>query len=216
MKKILTTTLLILVFISAIAIGWLKFSNTGKRIVALYGPKHASSHEISSNIFDKLQAKASEVKNFTEKNNYNNNICFLVDMSMSSGRNRFFVYDLNKDTILKAGLVTHGNCNQMWLEGRKFGNDPGCGCTSIGKYKVGNRYNGKFGLSFKLYGLEKTNSNAFLRAVVLHSHECVPENEVEDEICQSLGCPTVAPGFLKQLNTLITTSKKPILLWIFE
>src|SRR4030095_6314058 len=99
---------------------------------------------------------------------------------------------------------------------RKYGNDPGCGCTSLGKYKVGNKDNGKFGLAFKLYGLDKTNNNAYSRAVVLHSHDCVPENEVQDEICQSLGCPTVAPGFLQQLNSLITTSKKPIVLWIFN
>jgi hypothetical protein len=216
MKKILTTTLLILFFLSAIAIGWLKFSGNGKRILAVVGPKRSAKYNLPAKSFDKLQSKAIEVRSFAEKNNFNNNICFLVDMSLPSGENRFFVYDLNKDTIQKAGLVTHGNCNERWLEGRKYGNSPGCGCTSLGKYKIGNNYHGKFGLAFKLYGLDKTNSNAYSRAVVLHSHECVPESEVQDEICQSLGCPTVAPGFLKQLNTIITSSKKPVLLWIFQ
>jgi hypothetical protein len=137
-------------------------------------------------------------------------------MSLPSGANRFFVYDLVKDSIQKAGLVTHGHCNQNWLKGRKYGNQLGCGCTSLGKYKVGYKYNGQFGLAFKLYGLDKTNNNAFTRTVVLHAHECVPASEVKDEICQSAGCPTVAPGFLLQLKSLITFSKKPILLWIFD
>jgi hypothetical protein len=46
----------------------------------------------------------------------------------------------------------------------------------------------------------KQDNNAFKRFVVLHSHECVPETEVQDEICQSDGCPTVSPQFLQQLK----------------
>ena len=65
-------------------------------------------------------------------------------------------------------------------------------------------------------GLEKTNDNAFKRFVVLHAHECVPETEVKDEICQSDGCPTVSPGFLQYIKPIIDRSKKPVLLWIYE
>jgi hypothetical protein len=118
--------------------------------------------------------------------------------------------------VQRSGLVTHGRCNQDWLEGRKYGNTVGCGCTSLGKYRIGNSYNGRFGLAFKLYGLDKTNDKAFNRFVVLHSHACVPEAEVKDDICQSDGCPTVAPGFLLQLKSILTGSKKPVLLWIYE
>jgi hypothetical protein len=92
----------------------------------------------------------------------------------------------------------------------------GCGCTSLGRYRIGQSYHGQFGLAFKLHGLDKTNDNAYKRFVVLHSHECVPETPIEDEICQSDGCPTVAPGFLQQLKPIITASNKPVLLWIFE
>jgi hypothetical protein len=137
-------------------------------------------------------------------------------MSLPANHKRFFVYDLDKDTIQNSGLVTHGNCNQYWLEGRKYGNEIGCGCTSLGKYKIGNSYYGRFGLAFKLYGLEKTNSNAFKRYVVLHSHSCVPDKEVAEEICQSNGCPTVSPEFLEKLTTIIRNLRSPVLLWIFE
>ena len=137
-------------------------------------------------------------------------------MSLPSGDNRFFVYDLKKDTIKNSGVVTHGNCNQYWLEGRKYSNEQGSGCTSLGKYKIGYSYKGRFGLAYKLYGLDKTNSNAFNRFVVLHSHSCVPEIEVKDEICQSNGCPTVSPGYLQQLKPIIDKSSKPVLLWIYE
>ncbi|MFV0605665.1 MAG: murein L,D-transpeptidase catalytic domain-containing protein [Niabella sp.] len=170
--------------------------------------------QTSTTPYSEEQLKA--LKHFIVQNKYNNRYCFLINMQMHSGSNRFFVYDLKKDTIVKSGLVTHGRCNEYWLEGRKYSNTVGGGCTSLGKYKIGKSYYGKFGLAYKLYGLDSTNNNAFERFVVLHSHSCVPEYEKEMEICQSDGCPTVSPGFLKQLQKIIDASKQPILLWIYE
>ena len=178
---------------------------------------HSEKRDKSENAtLKKLKLKSADAVSFIKKNGYNQSVCFFIDMSLPSGQSRFFVYDMSNDTIQNSGLVTHGRCNQMWLEGRKYSNAPGCGCSSLGKYKVGYSYNGTFGLAYKLYGLDKTNNNAFKRFVVLHSHECVPENEVQNEICQSDGCPTVAPQFLQQLKPIINQSSKPILLWIYE
>lgn len=147
----------------------------------------------------------------------NDQLCFLIDMNREAGSNRFFVYDLKNEEVTEAGLVTHGRCNEKWLERRKYSNIIGSGCTAPGKYKTGNSYVGRFGLSFKLYGLDTTNNNAYKRFIVLHSHTCVPEEEVSPlPICQSDGCPTVSPGFLTRLNKIIKDSKTPVLLWIIE
>ncbi len=83
-------------------------------------------------------------------------------------------------------------------------------------YSIGIPYTGRFGPAYKLHGLEASNRTAFERFVVLHGHQCVPATETGDEICQSDGCPTVAPAFLKVLGPLIRKSAKPVLLWIFE
>lgn len=164
-----------------------------------------------------LKQRGVEAKKFVQPNEYNNSVCFLIDMSIESGRNRFFVYDLMKDSIIAAGLVTHGRCNKTWLTGRKYGNEVGCGCTSLGKYKIGASYKGKFGLAYKLHGLESTNNNAYKRFVVLHSHTCVPDQEVDPApICQSDGCPTVSLPFLQLVAGIIDKSDKPVLLWIYE
>lgn len=164
----------------------------------------------------KVKEKANAAKAFAKQKDFNTKICFLIDMSLPSGEPRFFVYDLQRDSVINAGLVTHGRCNENWLEGRKYGNTVGCGCTSLGKYRVGYSYNGRFGLAFKLYGLESSNDKAFERFVVLHSHSCVPETTTSAEICQSDGCPTVSPGFLAQLKPMIAHSEKSVLMWIFE
>jgi hypothetical protein len=180
----------------------------------------AGSEKLSpsaSGVFAKMQLKAVAARKFTALKKYNTRICFLVDMSISSGKNRFFIYDLKNDSIIGGGLVTHGRCNESWLAGRKYSNEVGSGCTSPGRYKIGNPYNGRFGLAYKLHGLDSTNSNAFKRYVVLHAHECVPENEVEPmPICQSDGCPTLSPGFLETVAKYIDASEKPVLLWIYD
>lgn len=165
----------------------------------------------------KLSSRAAQAKEYATRNKYNVDVCFLIDMSIESGKNRLFVYNMKNDSITSAGLVTHGRCNEEWLNGRRYGNEVGCGCTSLGKYKVGAAYKGRFGLAYKLHGQDSTNSNAFKRFVVLHSHECVPAAEVDPyPICQSDGCPTVAPDFLKKLAATIDGSSRPVLLWIFN
>lgn len=216
MTKKTTIILLTTLLASIAAFAWWRQTAGFKRFMAVNAPKVSTTHPVTDKTFEKLRTKASAAKEFVSKNGYNESIVFLIDMSLPSGQNRFFIYDLKKDSLRNKGLVTHGRCNLEWLEGRKYGNTVGCGCTSLGKYKIGYSYNGTFGLAFKLYGLEKTNSNAFARFVVLHGHECVPDSEITDDICQSDGCPTVAPGYLQQLKPIIKESKKPVLLWIFE
>jgi hypothetical protein len=212
----LRTRTLLLFFLLILSFAWLSSSGIWQRTKVKWTGNKPAIHKLKATTMEKLRLKASAAAVFAKQNKYNEDICFMIDMSLTSGQNRFFVYDLKKDTLQNSGLVTHGRCNENWLEGRRYGNTVGCGCSSLGKYKIGYPYTGKFGLAFKLYGLDKTNDKAFARFVVLHSHDCVPETEVDDDICQSDGCPTVAPGFLQQLKPVINESKKPVLLWIFE
>ncbi|MBX2924913.1 MAG: murein L,D-transpeptidase catalytic domain family protein [Chitinophagaceae bacterium] len=170
-----------------------------------------------STAIKKLTGFSSSLSAFAATKKYNTRTGFLIDMSLSSGENRFFIMDLEKDSVVNAGLVTHGRCNENWLNGRKYSNETGSGCTSLGRYRIGASYQGRFGLAYKLHGLDSTNSNAFRRYVVLHSHDCVPDNETHPLlICQSDGCPTVSPSFLKKLQQIINASEKPVVLWIHE
>ncbi|MBC7903716.1 MAG: murein L,D-transpeptidase catalytic domain family protein [Gemmatimonadaceae bacterium] len=164
-----------------------------------------------------LRANAILAKSYARQKGLDTSVCFLIDMRIDAGKNRFFVFDFSSGKTMRQGLVTHGRCNQNWLSGRRYGNEVGCGCTSLGRYKVGKSYYGRFGLAYKLHGLDSTNSNAYKRYVVLHSMECVPEKEVDPmPICQSDGCPTVSGGFLKEISTLINKAGRPVLLWIYE
>jgi hypothetical protein len=161
--------------------------------------------------------KAQTLKAFASAHRYNSRIAFLVDMSLPSGKNRFFVVDLEKDSLLMVGLVAHGSANKAFSLDPVFSNINGSSCTALGRYRIGLPYKGQFGLAYKLYGLDPTNDQAFGRNIVLHAYSYVPERETDPyPICNSRGCPMVAPGFLGRLQPLIDQSQQPILLWIFK
>ena len=180
----------------------------------LVNPKSIDDEDTRRRI--RLKQKATILAKYASDNGFNTTHCFVMDLSIASGKKRFFVYDLKNDSVECSGLVAHGSGSDT-ATGLYFSNTPGSNCTSLGKYKIGKSYYGTFGLAYKLHGLDKTNSNAFNRFVVLHAHGCVPDNEVKPlEICRSWGCPTVSPTFLSHLKTYLDKSKQPILLWIFQ
>ena len=160
---------------------------------------------------------AKKALEYSAKNNLSTEYCFLVDMSLPSGRNRFFVYDLTKHSIVYSGLVAHGSCNETFLARPRFSNESRSGCSSFGKYQVGQFYTGKYGKSYRLTGLDNTNSNAYNRAVVIHGYNCVPDKEIHPQVlCNSLGCVMVSYKFFDKISRLISKSGKPILLWVYR
>ena len=164
---------------------------------------------------DFFAARAAEARKYVAQKGFNSELVFLVDMSIPSEKNRFFIYDLKNDEVLASALVSHGMC-YGGEPGSDFSNKVGSGCSSLGKYKIGKAYYGQWGYSYKLHGLESTNSNAYERTVVLHAHNSIPDFENGQELVQSLGCPMVSPTFLGKLKKIINKSEKPVMLWIYR
>ena len=165
----------------------------------------------------RLLSKIKMLQKFLEKNpKYNNELVFLADLKIMSGKNRFFVYDLKQNKVTDQGLMAHGSGSETGIEGDlHFSNIPDSNTSSLGKYAIGHHYVGKFGKAYKLYGLDKTNDKAFERFIVLHHYEKVPYEEQSSPICNSLGCPMVNETFFNRLEKLIDVSEKPILLYLY-
>lgn len=171
-----------------------------------------------------IQPKALKAKEFCVANGLNTNICILIDMSIHSGKNRLFVYDLKKDSVISSALCSHGCCNNEWAADStkttpKFNNIPESHCSSIGKYKIGKRGYSNWGINvnYRLHGLEYTNNNAYSRAIVLHSWEMITENETFPEgTPEGWGCPAVSNQQMRALDSLLKKEKKPLLLWIYK
>lgn len=168
------------------------------------------------NISNRLMQHSLLAKNYAVAHHLNNTVGFLIDMKIPSGNYRFFVINFQTDSIIAKGMVTHGSGSYINNDSLQFSNVAKSGCTSLGMYSIGKSYQGTFGLAYKLHGLNTSNNNAFKRFVVLHAHNCVPLIEVAPhQLCQSLGCPTVAPLFLTQLQYIIDNAVQPIMLYIY-
>ncbi|EKT4550790.1 murein L,D-transpeptidase catalytic domain family protein [Flavobacterium psychrophilum] len=173
--------------------------------------------ELNSSTKEKIENEIIEVQKLVKKDSqYNSEIGFFIDMKIQSGKNRFFIYNFRTKKIIDKGLVAHGSGSETGIAGRlKFSNIDNSLATSIGKYSIGNSYNGRFGKAYKLYGLDKTNSNAFNRNVVLHKYFDVPYDEQDESICNSYGCPMVNEKFYKRIEKIIDNSEKNIIMSIY-
>lgn len=208
MKKLLLLPLFaVVIIVAALAVGVTK---KNKNTIAKIAPS------IKITLPKKTITEGDELRDFINENDFNADYCFLMDMSLPSNKKRFFIYDLVGDSVLERGMAAHGSCNKEFLKDAVFSNKPKGGCSSVGKYKVGPKYKGKYGESYLLYGLEESNSNAFSRNIVIHGFKHVPDNETKYPIGNSLGCPMVSINFLKKIAESVEKSNKPILLWIYE
>lgn len=166
----------------------------------------------------------AEALQYCKENGMNDEYYFLVDLSVHPGKNRFFVYDFKQNKITDKNLVTHGSCDQFednpnkW-EKAKFSNKSDSHCSMKGKYKIGKRDYSSWGIKVKywLHGLEKTNTNAVNRVVVLHSWSAVANEEIYPQVSPlSWGCPAVSDDFMRKLDAKLKTTSKPVLLWIVD
>jgi hypothetical protein len=166
----------------------------------------------------RFNQELKRVKNYikSHSSSFSNERAILIDMRINSMYYRLFVVDLKNDSIISKGMVAHGSGSEIdGTDSLQFSNTPNSYMTSLGLYKVGLSYQGSFGKSYKLHGLEKTNDKAFVRAVVLHRYQCVPDTEQFDPICTSLGCAMVSENYFLTLEKIIDSQKKSVLMSIY-
>jgi hypothetical protein len=94
----------------------------------------------------------------------------VVDFSKPSSDPRFHIVDLASGQV-ESHRVCHGRGSDPAHSGylERFSNDFGSYATSNGAYVTGDYYDGKYGLSLRVRGLDWTNSNAEARAIVIHN-----------------------------------------------
>jgi hypothetical protein len=94
----------------------------------------------------------------------------IVDFSKPSSEPRFHLVDLQNGSV-ESHLVAHGRGSDPDHSGfvERFSNDFGSYATSNGTYVTGDYYDGKYGLSMKVRGLDWSNYNAEPRAIVIHN-----------------------------------------------
>jgi len=174
--------------------------------------------------YSRTSTRAAEALAYCREKKFNTEFCILIDMSLHSGVKRFFVWDFINDTISYSFLVGHGCCDNSWNSDDsrsepRFSNKDGSHCSSLGKYKIGERGYSDWGVRTKylLHGLDSSNSNAMKRTVVFHSWEVVPDHEVyPGGTPEGWGCPTISNNSFKIIDPLLKKSERPVLMWIYR
>lgn len=117
----------------------------------------------------------------------------LIDFKLPSTEKRMWIIDLDKAKVLFNELVSHGkNSGNLYAE--SFSNELNSLASSLGFYLTGEVYEGKYGRSLRLDGLEEGyNNRARERAVVLHGADYASQAVVDAQgrLGRSYGCPAV-------------------------
>ena len=115
----------------------------------------------------------------------------VVDFTKGSADPRFHVIHLPSGHV-ESYRVAHGSGSDPAHTGflDHFSNRFGSEATSNGAYTTAETYQGKYGLSMKVNGLDWSNNNAMARAIVIHNAwYAEPEMvEIHGKLGRSQGC----------------------------
>jgi hypothetical protein len=94
----------------------------------------------------------------------------IVDFAKSSSEPRFYLLDTNSGRVTRH-LVAHGRGSDPAHTGflQRFSNAFGSEASSSGAYTISAFYDGKYGRSMRVRGLDPSNSNAEARSIVVHT-----------------------------------------------
>ncbi len=115
----------------------------------------------------------------------------IVDFSVGSALPRFHLVDLMSGQV-ESHAVAHGKGSDKAHSGYldHFSNVHGSEATSNGTYITADTYQGKYGTSMKVHGLDWSNNNALNRAIVIHNAWYAEPGVIEQhgKLGRSQGC----------------------------
>lgn len=147
---------------------------------------------LSYEIFEKAYAGYLKIK---AKGLVKKEILTVVDYTKSNRERRLFVFDMRKSKVLFNSWTQHGMGSDQSDSGMayEFSNIPRSDQTSLGFMLTANTYNGMWGFSMRLKGIDpELNSNVFKRAIVMHGSGMITAETVSyGSIGLSQGCITL-------------------------
>ncbi|HSX19537.1 MAG TPA: murein L,D-transpeptidase catalytic domain family protein [Gammaproteobacteria bacterium] len=120
----------------------------------------------------------------------NKDVLTIVDYSLPSTARRLWVIDMNTQQVLFNTHVAHGSGSGSNFA-TKFSNQHGSRMSSLGLFLTAATYDGNYGRSLNLIGLEDNfNSNAEARRIVFHKAHYVSESIIKQigRLGRSFGC----------------------------
>ena len=149
----------------------------------------------SLNIKDKIDYSIFQKAylGYIQIQNKNPGVLIIIDYTRPSNEERFYVLDLNKKKLVYSTRVAHSKNSGLEIP-LEFSDDPNSYQSSLGFFVTLGEYNGAYGYSLRLKGLEENiNANAEDRAIVIHGGDIVEDEYIKKFgfAGRSLGCPVL-------------------------
>ena len=135
----------------------------------------------------------------------NPGVLIIIDYTKPSNEERFYVLDLNKKKLVYSTRVAHSKNSGLEIP-LEFSDDPNSYQSSLGFFVTLGEYNGAYGYSLRLKGLEENvNANAEDRAIVIHGGDIVEDEYIKKFgfAGRSLGCPVLPYSLTRQIIDFI-------------
>lgn len=162
-----------------------------------------------------MAERAKELLEYCRREGYNTRVALFVDLSRHSGRRRFVAWDMVRMVPIFTSPVSHGSGSErshVRSAYARFSNEDGSHLSSLGRAVVAERYEGRYGVAYRLDGLEVTNSNLRSRYVVLHGWEHTTSYPIWPRATVgSFGCPVLSRRMMARVDELLRQEKDVIL-----
>lgn len=161
-----------------------------------------------------------QVQLYAKKFGYNDDYYIICDFGKRSGLKRFYVYDLNDKERIMQSYCMHGSGSGSTPAKPVFSNKPGSNASSLGLYALCGIGSYSMKNSIRLEGLDRTNSLARARGILIHSARVVTffhggQDYLPIDSRLSQGCFAIDAATLFRLMTIykLHGRHKRILLW---
>lgn len=163
----------------------------------------------------RVAERANELLAFCLKEGYNTRIALFVDLSRHSGRRRFMAWSFEEQKAILCSPVSHGSGSQKSHQRSAYArlsNLDGSHLSSLGRALVAERYEGRYGVAYRLDGLDDTNSNLRSRFVVLHGWEHTTSFPIFPlATVGSFGCPVLSRKMMCRLDKILNQHNRVVI-----
>lgn len=163
----------------------------------------------------RVRERARELESYCREHDYNTEIALFVDLSRHSGCCRFVVWDFARSKPILMCPVSHGSGSQRSHVRSAYAcisNSEGSHLSSEGRALIAERYEGRYGVSYRLDGLDASNSELRRRCIVLHGWEYTTSWPIFPiSTVGSFGCPVLSRRMMQRVDAIIRDRRDVVL-----